>query len=322
MPQQVFKRERLYAAGLPEPGAVYETSGTTTGEPGRQLLWRRRHLPRGRGRGRAPRRALQWRAGAPLPRARAGRCAAFVALRDVRLLAKGRAPDRRRFWATRDGFDFTALRETLLDAIKAGKKIGLSGTAFAFVHLLDAWAGLPPLRLPRGSWLLETGGFKGRSREVSKPELYAALAENVPCARRRDLERVRHERALQPGLRARHARSAPDAAVGARPRGRSGHRPRSARGAARPRALDRPREYRLCPGAADARPRRAHRGRLPAPRAGLPRTEPRGCSLGAEDLVAVGSRRSPSDGPPLGQRRLPRDAAARGTGRRLTSRKR
>ncbi len=34
-----------------------------------------------------------------------------------------------------------------------------------------------PLRLPRGSWLLETGGFKGRSREVSKAELYAEMAQ-------------------------------------------------------------------------------------------------------------------------------------------------
>ncbi|HEY0257359.1 MAG TPA: acyl-protein synthetase, partial [Candidatus Methylacidiphilales bacterium] len=34
----------------------------------------------------------------------------------------------------------------------------------------------PRLRLPRGSWLLETGGFKGRSREISKVELYAHLS--------------------------------------------------------------------------------------------------------------------------------------------------
>ena len=42
--------------------------------------------------------------------------------------------------------------------------------------MLDAWAGLPPLRLPPESWLLETGGFKGRSREVSKAYLYWQLA--------------------------------------------------------------------------------------------------------------------------------------------------
>jgi hypothetical protein len=52
----------------------------------------------------------------------------------------------------------------------------LSGTAFSFVHLLDAWSGAVPLRLPNGSWLSETGGFKGRSREIPKPELYRAMS--------------------------------------------------------------------------------------------------------------------------------------------------
>jgi len=51
--------------------------------------------------------------------------------------------------------------------------------------LLDAWADLPPLRLPHGSWLLETGGFKGRSREVAKAELYAQLARTFSL---RDLD--------------------------------------------------------------------------------------------------------------------------------------
>jgi hypothetical protein len=53
--------------------------------------------------------------------------------------------------------------------------VAICGTAFSFVHLLDAWAALPPLALPPGSWLLETGGFKGRSREVPKRELYAGM---------------------------------------------------------------------------------------------------------------------------------------------------
>ena len=37
MPQQVFKREKLFH-GTKKPGAIYETSGTTTGQPGRQHL--------------------------------------------------------------------------------------------------------------------------------------------------------------------------------------------------------------------------------------------------------------------------------------------
>jgi hypothetical protein len=83
---------------------------------------------------------------------------------------------RGQFWMKNQGIDFSRLRETLIAQIKVGKPIGIAGTAFSFVHLLDAWADLPPLRLPRGSWLLETGGFKGRSREVSKAELYAHLS--------------------------------------------------------------------------------------------------------------------------------------------------
>jgi hypothetical protein len=54
--------------------------------------------------------------------------------------------------------------------------VALCGTAFAFVHLLDALAGRGrALRLPAGSRAMETGGFKGRSREHPQSELYAAI---------------------------------------------------------------------------------------------------------------------------------------------------
>jgi acyl-CoA synthetase (AMP-forming)/AMP-acid ligase II len=49
------------------------------------------------------------------------------------------------------------------------------GTSFAFVHLLDA-AGASELELPAGSRAMQTGGFKGRSREVAAPELRGAIA--------------------------------------------------------------------------------------------------------------------------------------------------
>lgn len=52
----------------------------------------------------------------------------------------------------------------------------LLGTAFHFLSLFDA--GLE-LCLPPGSRAMETGGFKGRSREVSKPELYALFEEHL-----------------------------------------------------------------------------------------------------------------------------------------------
>lgn len=44
------------------------------------------------------------------------------------------------------------------------------GTSFAFVHLIDRGGGRN-VRLPPGSRLMHTGGFKGRSREVRPEEL-------------------------------------------------------------------------------------------------------------------------------------------------------
>ena len=51
------------------------------------------------------------------------------------------------------------------EACRAGVPVALLGTSFGFVHLLDAvdetrW------RLPPGSVVMPTGGFKGRSREI------------------------------------------------------------------------------------------------------------------------------------------------------------
>jgi hypothetical protein len=61
-------------------------------------------------------------------------------------------------------------------ACAAGTPVALCGTAFAFVHLLDALAGRGrALRLPAGSRAMETGGFKGRSRELGREELYAGI---------------------------------------------------------------------------------------------------------------------------------------------------
>ena len=63
--------------------------------------------------------------------------------------------------------------------------ITLAGTAFSFVHLCD---GIEPLKLPSGSSVMETGGYKGRSRELSKTQLHALITsklgvppENIVC---------------------------------------------------------------------------------------------------------------------------------------------
>jgi hypothetical protein len=57
----------------------------------------------------------------------------------------------------------------------AGEAAIVLGTSFALVHLLDARGGRE-LALPPGSRVMQTGGFKGRSREVDAAELRRAVA--------------------------------------------------------------------------------------------------------------------------------------------------
>lgn len=65
---------------------------------------------------------------------------------------------------------------------QADGPVALLGTAFAFVHLADSGV---RVTLPPGSRVMETGGFKGKSREVDRAELYRlireALGPDVAC---------------------------------------------------------------------------------------------------------------------------------------------
>jgi len=176
VPQALFKREMLYCAGLPKPGAIYETSGTTTGQPGRQHLlspdiYRAVSVEGARRIGLFARiESLHFLVPSPTEVPHSSLSAMFGFWRKEHGVGRGQ------FWMRNNGIDFVSLRKMLASQIETKRPIGIAGTAFSFVHLIDAWADLPPLRLPRGSWLLETGGFKGLSREVSKAELYGQLA--------------------------------------------------------------------------------------------------------------------------------------------------
>lgn len=61
--------------------------------------------------------------------------------------------------------------------------LALCGTAFAFVHLLERLEARDArLALPPGSRAMETGGFKGRAREVPRAELQARIEERLGLA--------------------------------------------------------------------------------------------------------------------------------------------
>jgi hypothetical protein len=65
----------------------------------------------------------------------------------------------------------------------ANRPLVLLGTAFNFVHLVDHFAANNMrYRLARGSRVLETGGYKGRSREIPKAELHALITKHLGIA--------------------------------------------------------------------------------------------------------------------------------------------
>ncbi len=69
----------------------------------------------------------------------------------------------------------------VVDALRAAREpVALFGTAFLFIHLLDHLASEGvQLKLPTGSWILETGGYKGRSRVVPKEEFRRLLRDQL-----------------------------------------------------------------------------------------------------------------------------------------------
>jgi hypothetical protein len=76
--------------------------------------------------------------------------------------------------------DFPAVLENLRSAVRAGTPVHLFGTAFSFLNL--------HFELPDGSRVLETGGYKNRSREMPKAELHGLISrqlgvktENIIC---------------------------------------------------------------------------------------------------------------------------------------------
>jgi hypothetical protein len=86
-----------------------------------------------------------------------------------------------RFFVHAEGWNVDAL-VVELSALSA--PVLLAGTAFAFVHLLDALeARRTTLTLPAGTRVMETGGFKGRSRELTRDELHGAIAKRLGVPR-------------------------------------------------------------------------------------------------------------------------------------------
>ncbi len=74
--------------------------------------------------------------------------------------------------------DFELLKSKLCQLSSSSAPVFVFGTAFLFVHLLDFFRDHKlRFRLPPGSIVLETGGYKGRSRFIPRLELHELIAE-------------------------------------------------------------------------------------------------------------------------------------------------
>jgi phenylacetate-coenzyme A ligase PaaK-like adenylate-forming protein len=188
VPTDAFKAAPLVCGAANEAVAVFETSGTTAGAErrGRHYFpelalydaalaesFAAHMLPDG---ARLPMLALV------LPAAEAPNSSLSHMIERVMREFGAEGSD---YFLGTEGLDAERLLAALERAEASWEPVCLLGTSFAFVHLLDELeARGRQLRLASGSRLMDTGGFKGRSREVRREELYAALeaALGVPVA--------------------------------------------------------------------------------------------------------------------------------------------
>lgn len=177
LPTDVFRLRRV-AAHLPALDVrVFLTSGTTSGARGAHPLRTLRSYQAAAMRhadsllfaGERPRAALVL---APSSAAAPESSLAFM----IDLFVERLALPVNHVVHPERGLDLVALFAQLQAAERAPGPVLVMGTAFAYVHALDALAGQRSLRLPPGSRVMLTGGFKGRSREVPEVELRVAIA--------------------------------------------------------------------------------------------------------------------------------------------------
>ena len=84
------------------------------------------------------------------------------------------------YWVRGGTLDHQGAIATLAALADAREPVLLLGTAIALLALTDALAAAgKTLELAPGSRVMETGGFKGRTRAVERHELYGALAERL-----------------------------------------------------------------------------------------------------------------------------------------------
>ncbi len=180
VPTDAFRMTRVATFAEGREAAVFRTSGTTVGT-----------------RGAHPMRTLDTYRDAAMTFARATLFAPFVELPTVLAIAPSAAdaPDsslsRMLGWfvdeAAPNSRNVRPDRPEEVEAALRGARgpVVVAATAFAWIHFVDyLGARALQLALPPGSRAMQTGGFKGRSREVSASDLRRAIAHALALPER------------------------------------------------------------------------------------------------------------------------------------------
>ncbi|CAN5582676.1 coenzyme F390 synthetase [soil metagenome] len=179
VPTDAFKLTRISAFPATETTVTFRTSGTTLGQRGSHAF--RNTGTYDRAAESFARHALLDGMKTPLPvlvvgpSPRALPDSSLTHMFGLFVSRFGTNGETRSFFIDDDVIDLAALDERVARAINEQTPVLVCGTSFAFVHLLDGADGVT-FRLPRGSRLMQTGGFKGKSREVDASEFARELA--------------------------------------------------------------------------------------------------------------------------------------------------
>ena len=93
------------------------------------------------------------------------------------LAASGFGTPDSRYYVGPEGLDTAGLCEALAQAERSGTPFAVLGASFSVVHLMDALREQGrSFRLPAGSRVLDTGGYKGQSRELPLDAFYEELS--------------------------------------------------------------------------------------------------------------------------------------------------
>jgi hypothetical protein len=183
VPCDAFRFTRVAVHPESEDAARFTTSGTTGSSPGIHALRRLdtyRALARSYGRmallgGAARRRvvALAPRPADPPSSSLGYMMALFMA--DFEPSGALDARDPKRWLIDEQGVNLAGLERAAREASDAGDELLILATSFALVALLDALHGRT-LRAPEQTVIMQTGGFKGKTREIAADELRRSIA--------------------------------------------------------------------------------------------------------------------------------------------------